>query len=49
MQGKPAASEPEFLRIDLRGPVGKNGWESQRVAAPGPGSSGESNRGRDAP
>ena len=24
MQGKPAASEPEFLRIDLRGPVGKN-------------------------
>jgi hypothetical protein len=24
MQGKPAASEPEFLRIDLRGPVGKS-------------------------
>jgi hypothetical protein len=24
MQGKPAATEPEFLRIDLRGPVGKN-------------------------
>jgi hypothetical protein len=24
MQGKPAASEPEFLRIDLRGPVSKN-------------------------
>jgi len=23
MQGKPAASEPEFLRIDLRGPAGK--------------------------
>jgi hypothetical protein len=23
IQGKPAASEPEFLRIDLRGPVGK--------------------------
>jgi hypothetical protein len=23
MQGKPAASEPEFLRIDLRGPLGK--------------------------
>jgi hypothetical protein len=23
MQGKPAASEPEFLRIDLSGPVGK--------------------------
>jgi hypothetical protein len=23
MQGKPAASEPEFLRIDLRGPVSK--------------------------
>jgi uncharacterized protein DUF6599 len=24
MQGKPAATEPEFLRIDLRGPVGKS-------------------------
>ena len=23
MQGKPAASEPEFLHIDLRGPAGK--------------------------
>ncbi len=23
MQGKPASSEPEFLRIDLRGPLGK--------------------------
>ena len=23
LQGKPAASEPEFLRIDLRGPAGK--------------------------
>jgi hypothetical protein len=23
MQGKPAASEPEFLRIDLSGAVGK--------------------------
>jgi hypothetical protein len=24
MQGKPAATEPEFLRIDLSGPVGKH-------------------------
>jgi hypothetical protein len=24
LQGKPAATEPEFLRIDLSGPVGKN-------------------------
>jgi hypothetical protein len=24
MQGKPAATEPEFLRIDLRGPAGKS-------------------------
>jgi hypothetical protein len=23
MQGKPAATEPEFLRIDLRGSAGK--------------------------
>jgi len=23
MQGKPAATEPEFLRIDLSGPAGK--------------------------
>jgi hypothetical protein len=23
LQGKPAASEPEFLRIDLRGALGK--------------------------
>jgi hypothetical protein len=30
LQGKPASSEPEFLRIDLRGPVGKeaNGPEA---------------------
>jgi hypothetical protein len=28
LQGKPAASEPEFLRIDLRGPLGKKLGES---------------------
>jgi hypothetical protein len=28
MQGKPAASEPEFLRIDLRGPVGKRAGDN---------------------
>ena len=28
IQGKPAASEPEFLRIDLRGPVGKRAGDN---------------------
>jgi hypothetical protein len=30
MQGKPAATEPEFLRIDLRG-VGAHPWKDHQA------------------